>query len=137
MVADLLRRHVLVAARVLFHRRHMQPALVRERVLADVRGVPVGCAVQALVDEMRGMRQVRQVIGIETGDVAELEHERRRQRDEIGVAAALAEAIQGALHLAGARAHGRQTVGNRIVGIVVAMDAQLLAGDALRDRGPS
>ena len=56
-VADQRRVDVLVGARVLLHRRDMQPALMREGALADIGGVAVGRAVEALVEEARDMGQ--------------------------------------------------------------------------------
>ena len=43
---------------------------------------------------------------------------------EIGVAAALAETIQRALHLPHAGADGGERIGDRVAGVVVGMDAE-------------
>ena len=55
----------------------------------------------------------------------------RDDRDQIGVAAALAEAIERALDLARAGAHGRQRVRHRLFGVIVRMDADMVAGHVL------
>ena len=65
------------------------------------------------------------------GLAAHLEHEGGDERDQVGVAAALAEPVDRALYLARARAHGGERIGNRVVGVVVAVDAEALAGNAL------
>ena len=46
---------MLVGARILLHRRDMQPALVREGGFADIGGVAVGRAVEQLVQQARDM----------------------------------------------------------------------------------
>ena len=48
-------------------------------------------------------------------------------REQVGVAHALADAVHGTLHLRGAGAHGRERVGHRATGVVVAVDAESLA----------
>ena len=48
-------------------------------------------------------------------------------REQVGVAHALADAVHGTLHLRGAGAHGRERVGHRATGVVVAVDAEGLA----------
>ena len=58
-----------------------------------------------------------------------LQQQGRDQRDQIGIAAALAQAVQRALDLPRAGAERRQAVGDRILGVVVAMDADLAARD--------
>src|ERR1019366_2102773 len=59
----------------------------------------------------------------------------RDQRNEVGVAATLAEAVQRALYLARAGAHGGKRVGDSVVGVVVGVDADMVAGDDLRRFG--
>ena len=60
-----------------------------------------------------------------------LQLQRRDDRDEIGVAAALAEAVERALDLARAGAHGGERIGHRLLGVVMGMDADMIAGDLL------
>ena len=64
-----------------------------------------------------------------------LQRQGRNQRNEIGVAAALAEAVQRSLDLPRARANRGQRIGDRVVGVVVRVNAQSLAGDDARDFG--
>ena len=52
-----------------------------------------------------------------------LEKQCRDERDEIGVAAALAQAVERALHLARAGVDGGEGIGHRVAGVVVGMDA--------------
>ena len=52
-----------------------------------------------------------------------LQLQRRDDRDQIGIAAALAEAVERALDLARAGAHGGERIGHRLLGIVVRVDA--------------
>ena len=56
--------------------------------------------------------------------------QRRDQGDEVGVAAALAEAVQRALHLARAGVDRGERVRDRVAGVVVGVDAEPVAGDA-------
>ena len=53
--------------------------------------------------------------------------------DEIGVAAALAETIQRALHLPHAGADGGERIGDRVAGVVVGVDAEIFARNDARD----
>ena len=48
-------------------------------------------------------------------------------RDQVGVAAALADAVERALDLAHAGAHRGQRIGDRLFGVVVGMDAEMVA----------
>ena len=66
--------------------------------------------------------------------VAELELQVGDDRREVGVARALAEAVQRALHVTGAGAHRGHRVGDRAAGVVVAVDAD---HDVARRRGGS
>ena len=56
-------------------------------------------------------------------------------RGEVGVAAALADAVERALDLAHAGAHGHQRVGDRVLRVVVGVDAEMRAGHVLRHLG--
>src|SRR3546814_17149578 len=78
----------------------MQAALVREGGLADVGGVALRLPVQALVEQARDMGELRQRAVVEADVVVALQLQRGDQRDEVGVAAAPAEAVHRDLHLA-------------------------------------
>ena len=91
-------------------------------------------AIEPLVHHPRDMGELAQIVLAQAGFKAHLEYQAGQQADQIGVAAALTQAVQGALDLAHAGAHRRQTVGHRVAGVVVAVDAQSLAGEPRRDR---
>ena len=63
-----------------------------------------------------------------------LQHQRRDDRYQIGVAAALADAIQRALHMANAGIDGCERIGNRLFRIIVCVNAEMVARDMLRHR---
>ena len=69
---------------------------------------------------------------------AELDLEVGHDREQVGVAGALAVAVHGALHVGGAGVHGGQRVGDRAAGVVVAVDADPHLGgldDVVHDVG--
>ena len=80
---------------------------------------------------------VRSDRDVETAAERLLQRQRRDDRHEIGIAAALADAVERALDLAGAGQHRRQRVGNRLLGVVVGMNAEMrprhLLGDGADD----
>ena len=91
-VADDRRLDVLEVCGVRAHAGGVHAGLVRERVLADVRLRRVRRAVEQLVDEVRRLRQA--------GEAARAEHSHAHlqlqvgdDRDEVGVAGALADAV--------------------------------------------
>ena len=127
---------MLVGRRILDHRRGVDAGLGGEGRGADIGRVAVGRAVEDLVEHARHAGQGRQLLGgdadLEALGIVRLEQQRRDQRDQIGVAAALAEAVQRALDLAHAGAHRGQRVGDGLLGVVVGVDAEPIA----RDRRP-
>ena len=130
-----LGRHVLVGRRVLHDGGGMDAGLGRERALAHIGRVAVGRAVEHLVERARDMGEVLELV-VGDADVEflrelRLELQRRDDRDEIGVAAALAEPVERALDLARAGAHGGERIGHRLLGVVVGVDADVVAGDRL------
>ena len=68
------------------------------------------------------MRQCLQVLAAD-GGVAELQFQIGDDRDQIGVAAALAIAVHAALHVRAAGFDGGDGIGHRHIAIVVGMDA--------------
>ena len=100
------------------------PALVGEGVAADVGLVGVRSQVAELVDEVGGLGQARELRGRDHFE-AHLQLQCRQDRDEVGVAAALAVAVDRALYKTGALAYRRQRVGDAALGVVVDMDADL------------
>ncbi len=113
------------------------PALVANALVADVGRVPVGRLRFSTSSRMRlacvsvrsrsGVTPVCEVLG----ELA-LQQQRRDDRGEVGVAAALADAVERALDLAHAGAHRHQRVGDRVLGVVVGVDAEVRAGHDLR-----
>jgi hypothetical protein len=112
LVADQTRIHVLIALGQLRHRRRMEAALMGEGVAADVRGVGVEVHVRERGDRVRHLGELAQPLRGKH-HVAELELQRRDQRDQIQVAAALAVAVDGALDVHTARIDGGERVGER------------------------
>ncbi len=78
-----------------------------------------------------GLEPLRRHPGLEALGIIRLQHQGRDDRGEVGVAAALAEPVQGALDLADAGAHGGERIGDAIVGVVMDVDAEMIAGDVL------
>ncbi len=68
---------------------------------------------------------------VETVGEFGLELQRRHDGDKIGITAALAEPVEGALDLTCAGAHGGKRIGYRLLGIVVGMNADVITGDHL------
>ena len=67
----------------------------------------------------------------DAGLIALLQHQRRQQRDQIGVAATLTQPVDGALHLPAAGGDGGERVCDRVLRIIMGMDAEPVAGDVL------
>src|SRR5438132_7650306 len=129
-VADQVRVDVLVRGRVLLHRGHVEPALVREGALADEGLALVGLEVGELVDQMRDLGELLELCGRHAVvPVLQLQH--RDHRHQVRVPAALAEAVDGALHLHAAVRNALDRVRHRQLAVVVAVDAE-----RGRDRGP-
>ena len=113
----------------------MDAGLGGEGIFADIGRVTVGGAVEPLVERVRDLRQLLQLrVGdadVEFVGKFRLELQRRDDGDEIGVAAALAQPVERALDLPGAGAHGGERIGHRLLGVVVGVDADVVAGDRL------
>ena len=99
----------------------MQPALMREGIPADECLPTGGRDIRQLVDQHRDFAELFQLRG-RNALIAELELKVGDDRDEVGVTAALADPIDGALHLGGADAHRSDGIGDCDLGIIVAMD---------------
>ncbi len=102
-----------------------------ERALAHIGRVAVRRPVQHLVQHAGGVGEVRQ-LGTAHAQrkplrVIRLQQQGRDDRAEIGIAAPLAQPVQCALDLAGAGTHGGQRVGDRLLGIVMGVDAHMRA----------
>ena len=135
MVADGLGRDVFIALRILEHGRSVNARLGDERAFPDIRRVAVRRAIEHVVQRARHLHQGRHLLrrhadfeGI--GKFA-LQSQRRDQRAEIGVAAALAKPVQRTLDLPRARAYRCQRIGHRLLCVVVGMDTDVIAGNML------
>ena len=107
----------------------MDAGLGRECVLADIGRVAVGRAVEDLVERVRDMGEALELLvgdaDLEFVREFRLELQRRDDRDEVGVAAALAEAVERALDLARAGAHRGERIRHRLLGVVMGVDADM------------
>ena len=100
VVADDRRVDVLEGLRFRAHACSVQAGLVCERVLADVRLRRVGRAVEQLVNEVCRLGQLGELLGREQRH-AHLQLQVGDDRDQVRVAGALADAVDGALYLRG------------------------------------
>ena len=75
------------------------------------------------------MRQPLQRAVFQAGVKTHLQDEIGDQRDHVGVAAALAQPVDRALHLARAGTHRGQSVGDGILGVVVGVDSEAITRD--------
>src|SRR5437867_3286175 len=91
-VADQVRIDVLVGGRVLLHRGHVQPALVREGALPDEGLALVGLQVGELVDQVGDLGERLQLRGADAVP-AVLQLQDRDHRHQVRVPAALAEVV--------------------------------------------
>ena len=113
---------VLEGLRRLLHGGHVQPALVGEGRLAHVGLVRADGGVADVGHEVRRLVQARELL-VADHRPTHLELERRDDADQVGVAAALAVAVHGALHLQGAGVDGDEAVGHGAVAVVVHVHA--------------
>ena len=113
---------VFVGNRVLDHGINVHAALVGEGVAADVGRLLVVRHVGNVADRTGHRRQLLHPF---RRNALETEFELQVGDDgaQIGIAAALANAVDGALHLGRARLHRHDRVGHRHFAIVVAVDA--------------
>ena len=94
---------------------------MRERRRSDVGRLRVRSDVDELGDVVRHRREPFQAVGRDRLD-PHLQREVRDHGREVAVAGALADAVDRALHLPGARPHCRERVGDRASGVVVRVD---------------
>ena len=122
VVADRRRVDMLVGVHAALDAGDVQSGLVREGAVPDVGLARMRRDVRQLVDQHRDLAQ-RLELARRHALVAELELKVGDDRDQVGVAAALAEAVDRALDLHGAAAHGGDRVGDRDLAVVVRMDS--------------
>ena len=100
---------------------------MREGAGADVRLAAVRRDVGDLADRVRDPGRLAQASGGQ--DLAALlDLQVADHGEQVGVAGALAVAVDGALHVRGARRHRGEGVGHRAAGVVVAVDAHARPG---------
>src|SRR5207244_254912 len=109
-VADRLGVDVFVTDRVADDSMSMHAALVGKRTGADKGLIGAKVHVGNLVHIARHFGQAREAAGRQHF-VAAFEDEVSDNRHEVGIAAALADAVDCALHLGGSAGHGGKTVG--------------------------
>ena len=117
----------------------MNAGLGHERAFADIGRVAVRRAVEHVVQRPRHLHQGRHLVGghadLEGVGKFRLQPQRRDQRTQIGVAAALAEPVQRALDLPHPGAHRGQRIGHRLLGVVMGVNADVIAGNVLYHLG--
>ena len=122
LVADRFGIDVLVALRDAVDGVDVHPAFVGEGARPDERLARAEVHVGDLVDVARQLGQMGHAAGHQHV-VPFLEHEVGNHADQVDVAAPLADAVDGPLHLDGAVPHGDQRIGRRHVAVVMAVDA--------------
>jgi hypothetical protein len=116
-------------------RADVEAGLVGEGRRADVRRLRVERPVEHLGDVVAHRGQALEPAGGQAVE-AELELQVRDDGRQVGVARALAEAVEGALHLAHAGEHGGHGVGDGTARVVMAVDAERgVAADVTVHRG--
>ena len=114
---------VLVRLGMLEDGRDVDAPLVGEGGVPDVRLRLPRLAIGQLGDEARDVAELAQVLAWDAVE-AHLDHQVRDDGDEVGVAAALAVAVDGALDVVHPFGHRGQRVGDGALGVVVHVDAE-------------
>ncbi len=133
MVSDRIGRHVFVGLRILEHRRSMNAGFCHKSAFADIGRVAIGRAIEHIVERPRHLHQRRHLVrrhaDFEAIGKFALEPQCGNQRAQIGVAAAFAEPVQRTLDLPSAGAHRGQRIGNGLLGVVMGVNADVIAGN--------
>ena len=136
-VADKGRADVFVGLRVFQDRAGMKARFVGESAGTDIRGLAQGQAVQDVVQHPAVAQQALEGGGGDAGfkgrGVGFFEQQGGDQTGQVGIAAAFTKAVERALDLSYARVNGGERVGDGVAGVVVAVNAQAVAGEATRD----
>ena len=115
----------------------MNAGLGGESAFADIRRVAVGRAIEQIVERMRDARELAERVlrhaDVEFVGEFGFQLQRRDDGNEIGVAAALAEPVERALDLARAGAHCGERIRHRLLGVVVRVNANMIAGNFRAD----
>src|SRR5690606_14063590 len=123
-----------VAHHVLDHGIDVRAALVRKGTLADEGLVRIGVEVGHLADVAAQLDQLAQIL-LRYAVVAHLQLQVGNDADDVGVAAALAVAVDRPLHLRAAVTHRLQRVGHARLAVVVGVDADGNVGELQGARG--
>ena len=133
LVADALRRDVLVSRRLFYDRGGVDAGFGGKRTLADIGRVAIRGAIEQFVERVRDAREAAERFvrhaDLEFVGIFAFELQRRDDGNEVGVAAALAEPVERALDLARAGAHRGERIRHRLLGVVMGMDADMVAGN--------
>jgi len=122
-VAHQLRLDVLVGGGSLCDCVNVHAAFVSEGAFAHVGLIGLEGCIRALVHEAGELRELREVFGA-AASKAHLENEVGDDGAKVGIPAALAKAVDGALDVGGAGFYGGEGVGSREAGVVVSVDAE-------------
>src|SRR4029077_16859550 len=132
LVADALRRDVLIGLRLLDDSGRMNAGLGRERAFADIRRMTIRRPVEEFVEPMRDAHDAAERavadVDLELVGIFRLELQRRDDGDEIGIAAALTEPVERALDLPRAGTNGGKTVGDGLFGVIVGVNSDAISG---------
>ena len=127
--------HVLVGRRILDDCRGMDAGLGGEGAFADIGRVAVRRTVEHLVELVGGVGEALELVvgdaNLEFLGELGLQFQGRDDRDQIGVAAALAQPVERTLDLACAGAYSRERVRHRLLGVVVGVNTDMVAGNDL------
>ena len=130
---------MLIGCGVFGNRRGVQPRLMRKGRSPDIGRLFGRHTVQNIVQHARCLAQpfkrCQRHAGLELTGVRFFEQKRRNDRDQIGIAATLAQPIERALDLTRPCAHRRQRIGHRIFGVIVGVDADVITRNAAGNHG--
>src|SRR5262249_29947084 len=124
---------MLIGLRFLDDGRGMNAGLRRERALAYIGRMTIRRPVEELVEAMRDAQDAAERtvadVDLEFVGIFRLELQRRDDGDEIGIAAALAEPVEGTLDLPRAGANGGQNVGDGLLSVLASLKTDADSGD--------
>ena len=106
----------------------MQAAFVSKGFLSHIGGARIRRAIQNIINLVRESSQLPQSVIVNSSLHAHLHHEIGNDGDQIGVAASLAQSIEGPLHMTRARSHCRERIGNRLPGVIVGVNSHHTIG---------
>ena len=108
VVADQGRVNMFVSPGVFLNRGDMQPAFMGKGAFADERCTTIRRTVQPFIEHPGNMGELRNTLVTDADIHTHFQLQVGNQRDDIGIAAALSQPVQGALNLSCTGAHGGQ-----------------------------